>query len=97
VQVISLFFSYWDKAVLAMAGIRVISSIIEMTGAILMLKFGTVDKAFKINALIACLAPFILLSVTGIGMIKLAETISFSRLLIISAGVVLIFLGMWKM
>lgn len=61
-----------------------------------MLKFGTVERAFKINALIACISPFIMIAVTGIGLIKLAETVSFARLVIICGGVVLIFFGLWK-
>lgn len=46
-----------DKIVAGMAGVRFLSATIEFTAAMLMLKFGRVEAAFKINTLLALRAP----------------------------------------
>ena len=42
-----------DKIVFAMAMLRCVSASIELTAAFLMLKFGRVETALKINAVLA--------------------------------------------
>lgn len=91
-----MFFPSVNKAVLGMSILRFFSGVLELFGALFMLKFGTVEKAFKINAIIVFISPFILTAVTAIGLVKLSEEVSFFRLFIICGGVVLIFLGLWK-
>lgn len=86
-----------EKIVLGMAGLRFLSATIEFTAAMLMLKFGRVETAFKINALLALIGPAILLTVTSLGLIGLAEKLSALGLVIILVGVVLIFIGINQM
>ena len=86
-----------DKVVYGMAGLRLLSGAIELTAALLMLKFGRGETAFKINALLALVGPMILLTVTGLGLAGLAGRISPMGMLLVISGVVLIFLGINRM
>lgn len=82
-----------EKIVFGMAGLRILSSAIEFTAAMLMLKFGRVETAFKINAVLALIGPTILLTVTSLGLVGLAGKVSPSGMVFIILGVALIFLG----
>jgi hypothetical protein len=85
-----------DKIVLGMAGIRLLSASIEFTAAMLMLMYGRVETAFKINALLALVGPAVLLTVTTLGLIGLAGKISPSGMMSVILGVILIFVGINK-
>ena len=82
-----------EKIVFGMAGVRFLSATIEFTAALLMLKFGRIETAVKINALLALVGPAILLTVTGLGLAGLAGRISGYGMAVIIVGVALIFLG----
>jgi hypothetical protein len=82
-----------DKIVFGMAGLRLLSATIEFTAAMLMLKFGRVETAFKINAVLALIGPAILLTVTSLGLVGLAGKVSTGGMCLIILGVALIFLG----
>lgn len=83
-----------DKIVMAMAALRFLSATIEFSAALLMLYFGRVEIAFKINAVLALVGPAVLLAVTSLGLIGLAGKLSPVGLTCIMAGVGLIFLGL---
>lgn len=85
-----------DKIVFSMAMLRVISSIIEFTAAMLFLKFDSVEKALKINAVLALIGPTIMTTVTVLGLVGISGKVSLGRFLIIFVGVVLIFYGVSK-
>lgn len=82
-----------DKIVFAMAMLRCLSASIEMTAAMLMLKYGRVETALKINAVLALVGPSVMIIVTTLGLAGLAGKVSFSKLGIIFSGVALIFYG----
>ena len=83
-----------EKALLFMIMFRLIGGSIEVTAAMLMLKFNDLEKAFYINTLLALVGPFILILTTGIGMIGLAEKISLARMIVLFSGIVLILISM---
>lgn len=83
-------------SVLSMAGLRILSASIELTAAILMLVFNDVRKAMAINAMLAVVGPIILISTMAIGLISMADELSFSKLFIIGLGVALILYGIYK-
>lgn len=85
-----------DKIVVGMALLRMFSGIIELTAALLMLKFGRVEIAFKINAVLALIGPTVLVLVTSLGLVGLSGKISYYRMAIIVFGVILIFSGTRK-
>ncbi|AQS59025.1 YqhV family protein [Desulforamulus ferrireducens] len=82
-----------DKIVFAMAMLRCLSSCIELSAALLMLRFGKVETALKINAVLAMVGPSIMILVTSLGLVGLAGKVSLSKMAIIFSGVVLIFYG----
>ncbi|MDD3654565.1 MAG: YqhV family protein [Desulfotomaculaceae bacterium] len=86
-----------DKIVLGMAGVRVVSAIIEFTAAMLMLKFGRVETAFKINSILALVGPTVLIIVTSLGLVGLAGKISPAGMAVVVLGVALIFIGINKL
>ncbi|MBE0467555.1 MAG: YqhV family protein [Candidatus Desulforudis sp.] len=83
-----------DKIAMGMAAVRFLSATIEFSAAMLMLYFGRVETAFKINAALALVGPTILLVVTSLGLIGLAGKLSPVGMVYIAAGVGLIFLGL---
>lgn len=85
-----------DKIVFAMAMLRCVSASIELTAAFLMLKFGRVETALKINAVLAMVGPSVMILVTVLGLAGLAGKVSISKIAIIFSGVVLIFYGVNK-
>lgn len=92
-----MFWAVIDKVVFGMAGIRVLSAIIEFSAAMLMLKYGRVETALKINAVLALVGPTVLLTVTALGLIGLAGKVSPLGMVTIMAGVSLIFIGLHKL
>ncbi|MBM7623409.1 YqhV family protein [Sporohalobacter salinus] len=82
-----------NKILLSMALLRVISGIVEFSAALLMLKFNSVEKALQLNSILALVGPIILVLVTSLGLVGIAEKISFLNFMIIASGVGLILLG----
>ncbi|TQR21854.1 DUF2619 domain-containing protein [Psychrobacillus vulpis] len=70
--------------------LRVFSGSIDITAAMLMLKFNDLEKAFQINTLLALVGPFVLIVTTGIALFGLAEKISLTRMICLFSGILLI-------
>lgn len=77
----------------AMAFIRFASSMMEFCAALFMLHFARVDTAVNINAALGLVGPVIFISITALGVAGLAGQVSPAKLLLVVAGVVLIFIG----
>jgi hypothetical protein len=76
-----------------MAAIRLLSACIEITGAILILRFGRVETALRINGLLGLVGPTILIAVTLLGVAGLAGRIVPGKIALIFIGVYLILYG----
>jgi len=85
-----------NKFVLAMASLRMLSGSIEIIAAMIMLKLAQVDKALLVNSGLALVGPFVLITTTSIGLVGMAEKLSFSKMIWILAGVSCIFIGILK-
>ncbi len=85
-----------DKIVFGMAGLRFLSASLEFTAAVLMLVYGRVEIAFKINAMLAMVGPMVLLTVTSLGLVGLAGKVAPSGMVTVILGVLLIFIGINK-
>lgn len=85
-----------NKFVLGMATLRVLSGSIEIIAAIIMLRLAQVDKALLVNSGLALVGPIVLLTTTSIGLVGLAEKLSFSKMIWVLAGVACIFIGILK-
>lgn len=84
------------KLVLGMALFRFLAGSIEVVAALFMLKFRRVDTAFQINALLGLIGPLMFVLVSSIGLIGLAGRISYPKLAMVAAGVLLILLAARK-
>ena len=91
-----MLFHVFDKIVFSMAAMRVLSSMIEFSAAMLMLKFNRVETAVKINAILALVGPTVFIIVTSLGLIGLAGKVPISKMVYVVAGVTLIFIGVGK-
>lgn len=89
-------FLVFEKIVLGMAALRFLSSTIEFTAALLMLRYNSVETAFKINSLLALVGPTVMITVTSLGLMGLAGKISLQGMVFIITGVIFIFIGMSK-
>ncbi|KYD25704.1 DUF2619 domain-containing protein [Geobacillus sp. NFOSA3] len=85
-----------EPAVLSMAGMRLLSAAIEMIAALVMLLFNDVKKALAVNAILAVVGPTIFIITMTIGLLSLADELSFSKLGFIALGVILILIGIYK-
>lgn len=85
-----------NKIVLSMASLRLMSGSLEIMAALLMLRLNQVDKALLVNSSLAIVGPFVLLTTTTIGLVGLAEKLSFAKMLWIAIGVACIFVGILK-
>ncbi|UUZ94305.1 YqhV family protein [Paenibacillus sp. P25] len=88
--------SMLNKIVLSMAAIRILSGSIEILAAMIMLRFNQIEKALLVNSGLALVGPFVLLTTTTIGLIGLADKLSFSKMIWVLAGVSCIFIGILK-
>ena len=80
------------RIVISMALFRILAGTLEITAALLMLKYAKVDTAIKINAVLGLIGPTILILVNTLGLIGLANQIPLQKILIVAIGVALIFL-----
>ncbi|WP_019532733.1 YqhV family protein [Paenibacillus ginsengihumi] len=85
-----------SKIVLGMASLRLMSGTIEIIAALIMLRLNQVDKALMVNSGLALVGPLVLLTTTTLGLVGIAEKLSFGRLLWVLAGVSCIFIGILK-
>jgi hypothetical protein len=86
----------WEKAIIGMAALRLLSGSIEILAALLILKVNQVEKALLINSGLALVGPFILLATTTIGLVGMSDRISFWKIVWIFTGVICIFIGVRK-
>jgi putative exporter of polyketide antibiotics len=86
----------WEKAILGMAALRIMSGSIEILAALLILKVNQVEKALLINSGLAIVGPLILLTTTTIGLVGLSDRISVWKIMWIFAGILCIFIGVRK-
>jgi len=77
-----------------MIALRLISGSIEITAAMLMLKYNDLEKAFYINTMLALVGPVILIVTTGIGLSGLSEKISLKKGILLFSGIVLIIMSL---
>lgn len=89
-------FALIDTTVMSMAGLRIVSALIELSAAITMLFLNDVKKALAVNALLAIIGPIILITTMTIGLVSLADQLSYSKLIFIGLGVGLILFGIYK-
>ncbi|QOT00708.1 YqhV family protein [Brevibacterium sp. JNUCC-42] len=83
----------WEKAILGMASLRLLSGSLEIIVALLILRVNQVEKALIYNSGLALVGPLILLATTTIGMVGLSDKLSLTKILWIFIGVTCILIG----
>jgi hypothetical protein len=86
----------WEKAILGMAVLRIMSGSMEILAALLILKVNQVEKALIINSGLAIVGPLVLLTTTTIGLVGMSDRISVGKIVWIFAGILCIFIGVRK-
>lgn len=85
-----------DKFVLGMVALRFMSGSIEVLAAFIMLRLNQVEKALMVNSALALVGPIVLISTTALGLIGVADKISFNRLIWVICGITFLFIGIFK-
>ncbi|AKF95288.1 YqhV family protein [Brevibacillus laterosporus] len=83
----------WEKAIIGMASLRLLSGSMEIIVALLILKVNQVEKALIYNTGLALVGPLILLTTTTIGMVGISDKLSLTKILWIFIGVTCILIG----
>ncbi|WNC17119.1 YqhV family protein [Brevibacillus brevis] len=86
----------WEKAILGMAVLRMLSGSVEILAALLILKVNEVEKALLINSGLAIVGPIILISTTTIGLLGISDRVSFAKIAWILVGITCILIGVRK-
>lgn len=85
-----------NKIVLSMASLRLMSGTIEIIAALIILRLNQIDKALMVNSGLALVGPLVLLATTTIGLVGLADKLSFGKMMWVLVGVSRIFIGILK-
>lgn len=85
-----------SKIVLSMVALRLLSGSIEIIAAYFMFRYNQIEKALLINSGLALVGPFILITTTTVGLVGIADRLSFSKLAWIITGVSCLFIGIIK-
>lgn len=76
-----------------MALLRFVSAAIECAAALYILRLFRVEDALRVNATLGLVGPMILILVTLIGLVGMAERLSVERIALIVIAVVLVFVA----
>ncbi len=85
-----------EKIILIMAGLRLFSGFLEMMAGLIILKLNNVEKALMVNAFLAMVGPVFFITSMSLGIIHLADKVSYSKLVLIGIGVGFILWGLKK-
>lgn len=86
----------WDKFVISMAALRMVSGSLEIIAAIIMLRLNEPSKALVVNSTLAIVGPMVLIATTTIGLIGIADKLNWGKILWIGLGVTCLLVGILK-
>lgn len=81
------------RTIRVMAALRFLSAAIECAAAFYILRLFRVEDALRVNAVLGMIGPTILILVTLIGLVGIAEKLSLERIALVLLSVILIFLA----
>lgn len=79
-----------------MATLRIVSGTLEIIAAILMLKLGRIDKALAVNTALAFVGPTVLILTTSLGLMGMADKLSWGKIGWVACGVICLLIGILK-
>ena len=83
-----------SNLLISIACLRLLSGTLEVIAALLIYRGNSLEYALKINAVLASIGPLIFLAAMSLGLVGLAQGVPYGKLLLIYAGVGLIFIGL---
>jgi hypothetical protein len=86
-------FIFIEKAIVAIAMLRLISGSIEVFAALLILKLNDIKKTLIVNSSLALIGPIILIVTTTIGFLGISDKMNVTKFLWIFGGVACILYG----
>ena len=85
-----------EAAVLAMATLRLFSGSLEILAALIMLHFNDAKKALAVNGMLAFVGPTVLILTMSIGVLSVANELSFLKLFFLVLGISCILIAVFK-
>lgn len=82
-----------EKALSGMAAIRVISGLLEIIAAIIIVRFGRIETALRINAFLGLVGPIVFILVSVLGIVAVAVRIIPWKIGLIILGFIFVMLG----
>lgn len=81
------------RTIRIMAALRFLSSAVECAAAVYFLHLFRIEDALRVNAALGLVGPTILILVTLIGLVGIAERLSVERIALVFLAVILIFVA----
>lgn len=78
---------------MAMATLRGLSVLAEITGLYLILTSARIERALRVNSALGLVGPLVFITVSAIGLAGISGRVGVWRLGVIALGVLLVFLG----
>lgn len=82
-----------ERAIQSMAGLRIISGLIEIVAAVIIIRFGRVETALRINAFLGLVGPIVFIMVSALGIVAVAVKIVPMKIFFLAVGLLLVLLG----
>jgi hypothetical protein len=82
-----------ERALSGMAALRVLSGLLEIVAAIVIMKFGKIETALRINAMLGLAGPIVFLLVSVLGVIAVAVRIIPWKVGLIILGILFVMIG----
>jgi len=79
-----------------MAGLRLMSGTLELIAAVIMLRLNEPVKALAVNSMLALVGPMVLIATTTIGLIGIADKLTWGKFVWIGLGVTCLLVGILK-
>lgn len=82
-----------DAALRGMATLRIISGCLEILAALAFLRFGKVETALRLNALLGLIGPLVFVLVGVLGIVAVAVKLPPLRIACLTLGTILVLVG----
>lgn len=82
-----------ERVVNSMAGLRIVSGLIEIVAAIIIIRFGRVETALRINAFLGLIGPIVFIVVSALGIVAVAVRIVPFKILLLAVGFLMVLWG----
>lgn len=82
-----------ERTVNSMAVLRIVSGLIEIVAAIIIMRFGRVETALRINAFLGLIGPVVFILVSALGIVAVAVRIVPFKIALLAVGFLMVLWG----